>query len=74
MNLSADRQEGQSMKGLMVTPNEQGRIQVLNQVIGGRLRVREAALLMGVRERQACLSADRGGDCWRRIVGKAWPP
>lgn len=36
----------------MVTPNEQGRIRVLNNVLAGTLRIGKAALLMGVSERQ----------------------
>ncbi len=36
----------------MVTPKEQGRIQVLNKVLAGTLRIGKAALLMGVSERQ----------------------
>ena len=39
------------MKGLIVTSKEQGRIQVLNEVLGGRLRVSEAAGLLGVSQR-----------------------
>jgi len=37
----------------MVTPKEQGRIQVLNEVLAGTLGVGEAALLIGVSERHA---------------------
>ena len=41
------------MKGLLVTTQEQGRIQVLNEVMGGTLRVTEAASLLGVSQRHA---------------------
>ena len=43
----------------MVTPKEQGRIQVLNDVLAGTLRIRNAALLMGVSERHG----------WRLLAG-----
>lgn len=39
------------MKGLIVSPKEQGRIQVLNEVVAGMLGMRQAALLMGISER-----------------------
>jgi len=58
----------------MVTPKEQGRIQVLNEVLAGTLQIGNAAFLMGVSERHACLSADRAGGCWRGIDGKERPP
>ena len=39
------------MKGLTLTTKEQSRIQVLNGVMEGKLRVAEASGLMGVSER-----------------------
>lgn len=42
----------QSMEGLIVSNKEQGRLRVLNEVMASRLSVRQAASLMGVRERQ----------------------
>src|SRR6266571_782441 len=40
------------MKGLTLNPKEQRRVQVLNQVLEGKLGVGVAAELMGVSERQ----------------------
>ena len=39
------------MKGLILSQREQTRLQTLNRVLEGKLKVREVALPMGVSER-----------------------
>ena len=41
------------MRGLTLSPREQTRLQALNRVLEGKVKVREAALTMGVSERHA---------------------
>ena len=46
------------MKELIVSTKEQGRVQVLNDVLTGTLKISEGAMLLGVSERHAWCGAD----------------
>ena len=58
------------MKGLTLNQKEQARLQVLNEVLEGGVRVREAALVLGL----ILPGKDMHGEYWQLIGGKELSP